>query len=212
MAKEEVKKAVVEETEVATTNLEKFKWDCVDNFLDEDHLQEILEMIEKNENWTDTSKLWEESMFVSGEIKVQNNIMASKEWGDAYKSNDNPIIGRFQKKVIDYFKKEHNIDILKHTNAMLGTTIFKYPEQSCIFWHDDGMWDYAIIYYTNDMCTNCGGELLLEPDFWIEPVRNRLAIIKPPLMHRTTKLELNSPDRVTLQSFLSLDKEKIYAG
>ena len=126
--------------------LETYSWDYIDNFLDEDHYQEILKLSETNKDWINTSTFWPEVLYDFDGVKVKNNVIASKDdWIDSYKWDKGPI-GRFQNKLIDYLR-ENNVKTDRIITQSFWTRIYKYPEHSSLYWHDDSLWGYGFTYY-----------------------------------------------------------------
>jgi len=191
------------------SKLETDCWDVVDNFLDPEHYEELFTLSETNEDWIDSSTFWGKVLYEGDKASaVKNNVLVSKKLWRFHDHSPGPIY-RFQNKLLTYMKMDVDTIIPKS----FWTRIYRYPEQSSIYWHDDGISDgitnYGFSYYLNrEWDPNWGGEFLIEGGKWLAPTRNRLTVVKAPRMHRTTQTEQNAPDRISLQTFFAIGEKK----
>lgn len=196
--------------------LNKDRFVVVDNFLAKDFYEELYEQAMRCDDWDDSKTIWVPLLSkdpfsdseVRNSVKISRTAHMRQYLDGSWQINnnapgwDNKLLGQFQHSVME-FLQAMGIALDKLDKPTAFTRIHKVPEESSILWHDDGSWAYAIMYYLNkEWEPNWGGELLLENHSWMPIKSNRLAIMKPPIYHRTNSTARSAPDRMSFQTFI----------
>ena len=186
----------------------------VDNFLEEDKFRDIQELElthdeKKDEykvNYLSQKDVWRDGLF-SGDGVEATNMHVQDETYFYGIHNEEPII-HLQNKIVSFLQNnlKQNLYLKSPTKKFYSASKFYSWENSNIFWHNDGGWDYGITYYIhNEWEDNWGGELLLENNQWISPKPNRIVFIKAPFKHKTCIVAEGAGERLTIQTFVQKD-------
>jgi len=216
--------------DVDSFNFKDDSFIALDNFLDDDLYEEIRNICFKYDDFKNTITCWPTPLYKdtydSSDVIQENNILVSRvtfyldriaiedEFLELMESDIKDkkllkifkVMKKYLNKLVELIEKTAPSDKQVDKNT-LRVQIYKWPENSSIFWHDDGGWSYGFSYYLNEYWgPNWGGDLLVGTKHFLQTVKNRLAVVNGPMSHRVTPIQKGAPDRITLQAFTTYKK------
>ena len=212
------------------TDLGRDGYSVIDDFLDKEDALNLYNLLsntkdlyykKSTENWPPSLYSFElpsGKVIESEDVLVAHEFIYTRDVGKEYLNEDNlqntpskkypkdifKIISNYQDNIFSYLESSLPKFSTDSIEKMI-TLPYKWPPNSNILWHDDGLWDIGLSLYLNpSWLKNCSGELLLEDGKWVFPAFNRCVMVMSKVEHRVNSIGPECPHRYSLQSFLKI--------
>ena len=160
----------------------------IKDFLPEEFLKKLRDQFFETNDWETSSQFWNKSLYEYDGGQVGPCFVGKGDFKD-YNEGLSDLVSRMAGQKVGYVE----------------TLMYRWTPGSCILWHDDHGHDANITLYVSEWERNWGGELMLEDGRWIAPEKNKLLIFLEQISHRTNLRLPDTPERLTLQTFVKYE-------
>tara|TARA_Y100001951_G_scaffold79694_1_gene67554 strand:+ start:1989 stop:2483 length:495 start_codon:yes stop_codon:yes gene_type:complete len=160
----------------------------IKDFLPRSLLEKIRDQFFEDIDWETSTRFWSKALYEYDGNEVNPCFVGKSSFKD-YNEGIADLVSRLSRQKVGHVE----------------TLMYRWTPGSCILWHDDHGHDANITFYVSEWDRNWGGELMLEDGRWIAPEQNKLVIFLEQIPHKTTLRLPNTPERLTLQTFVKYE-------